>query len=123
MPMIYQNVEVQSNARPKQIFHTLDGRLVQGVTLAANQGVLEVGQVIGLADADGKGMKFNKDASDGSEKAVGILLEHCDTDKGEVYATMALKGVFRKSQLVGLTDEAIAALNARVIDALDMVII
>lgn len=123
MPMIYRNVEVRENARPKQIFHTLDGRFVQGVTLAANQGILEVGQVIGLADADGKGLKYDKNATNGAQKPVGILLEHCETDKGEVYATMAVTGIFRKSQLVGLDDDAIAALGARVIDALDMVII
>lgn len=73
--------------------------LLKGITLAAGQGILMRGCVIGVITADGKGKLAAKASADGSEKAKFILADDVDTT-ADVVAQVYESGEFNRKALV-----------------------
>jgi hypothetical protein len=74
--------------------------LTSGVTLAAGQGILKRGSVIGIVTAGGKGKLVDSTASDGSQNPKYILPESTDTTGGDVFTACYKTGVFNRHALV-----------------------
>ncbi len=75
--------------------------LTKGVELAANQGVLKRGSVIGIVTTTGFGKLCDKSADDGSQVANCVLIH--DVDTGDANAVMAVcyqSGLFTRGALV-----------------------
>ncbi|MNC76874.1 hypothetical protein D3C75_1286930 [compost metagenome] len=70
--------------------------------MAAGQGVLVKGTVIGKVTATGKFKAYSNAASDGTETAVCILDNDQDTTGGDVGASAWIAGIFDSSKLTGL---------------------
>lgn len=73
--------------------------LVSGITLAAGQGILKRGTVVGIESTNKKGKVVDNTSTDGSEKPVGILTDDVDTDS-EVTTTMYISGLFNRDALI-----------------------
>lgn len=73
--------------------------LTKGVKLAAGQGVLLRGSVIGIVTADGTGKLCDKSAADGSEVAKYVLVNDTDTSTS-VMAVCYQSGLFHRNALV-----------------------
>lgn len=74
--------------------------LTASVTLAAGQGVLKRGSVIGIVAADGKGKLVNKASVDGSQVAKYILPTEVDTTGGDVKVACYKTGLFNRDALI-----------------------
>jgi hypothetical protein len=68
--------------------------MTSSVTLAAGQGVLKVGAVLGKVTADSKYKLVNATATDGSEVASVVLAEEVDTTGGDQKAVVYTSGLF-----------------------------
>lgn len=81
--------------------------LTGGVTIAAGQGILRRGTVLGIVTASGKAVAVDKAAADGSNVPYGILTDDVDATT-ETNATVYISGVFNKNALFfgGDTDTA-----------------
>ncbi|MFU1797370.1 head decoration protein [Paenibacillus azoreducens] len=73
--------------------------LTTSVTLAAGQGTLKKGAVIGKVKADGKFKLVDKAATDGSEVASLVLAEEVDTTGADIAAVAYKRGIFRSEAL------------------------
>jgi hypothetical protein len=81
--------------------------LLKGVTLAAGQGVLKRGSVIGIVTANEQGKLCESSATDGSEVAKFILTDEVDTTSEAVVAQCFKTGIFNRNALIfGGTDTA-----------------
>lgn len=82
--------------------------MVKSVKLAAGQGVLKRGTVLGIITASGQAVKVDSSKSDGSEKADCILTDTVDTTGEEPIVTTAYSsGLFnRKALIFGGSDTA-----------------
>ncbi|MCD6177382.1 MAG: head decoration protein [Candidatus Cloacimonetes bacterium] len=61
----------------------------------------KAGTVVGIVTASGKAVPYNDSNTDGSEVAVGILLENVDLNNGDQPAAIIIHGFVDKSKLVG----------------------
>lgn len=78
--------------------------LQEVLTIAAGQGVLKRGSVLGIVTADGKAKLVDSTVSDGSEVAKYILTEETDTTT-DINAPAFMAGMFNQEYLVfGGTD-------------------
>lgn len=83
--------------------------MTTSVTLAAGQGVLKVGSVIGKVTADGKYKLVDKSATDGSEVASMVLAEEVDTSGGDVVAVAYTSGLFNYDSLIVADGDSVEA--------------
>lgn len=67
----------------------------EAITLAANNGVILAGTVLGKVTATGKHVPYDNDATSGAQTAVAILLADADTTGGDVRAT----GIVRQAEV------------------------
>lgn len=109
---------------PELLFST--ARFTQkGVTLAAGQGIVEIGQVLAQRTTDKKWVKYDNGGSDGAGVARGFLRRSIDTgadeDAPEYQGNIVISGILKNALVKGLDSAAIADLNARVDDAWDTV--
>jgi hypothetical protein len=80
---------------------------IKSVTVAAGQGVLKRGTVVGIVTATGKAVIVNSANADGSQTADSILTDDVDTTAGDVVTTAYAAGTFnRKALIFGGTDTA-----------------
>jgi hypothetical protein len=95
----------------------------KGVTLAAGQGVVDIGQVLAQRTTDKKWVKYNNSGSDGAGVARGIMRRGTDTGTDpngrEYQANIVIAGILKLPLVKGLDSAAIADLNGRSDDALD----
>jgi len=70
--------------------------------------VAKAGTVVGIVTSSGKAVPYNNSNTDGSEVAVGILLENIDLNNGDQPAAIVIHGFVDKSKLIGY-DEACEA--------------
>ena len=72
-----------------------------GVAIVSGQGAaLDIGTILGKITASGKYTKYSPTATDGSEKAVGILAEYIDaTGSVDKNALAYCRGIFVEAQL------------------------
>lgn len=68
--------------------------LTTSITIAAGEGKLDVGALIGVVTTSGKGKLVNKSATDGSEVAKYILAEPIDAINADVEAVVYKAGIF-----------------------------
>ena len=61
----------------------------------------KAGTVVGIVTSSGKAVPYNDSNSDGSEVAVGILLENVDLNNGDQPAAIVIHGFVDKSKLIG----------------------
>ncbi len=78
--------------------------MVKGISLKAGQGILKAGSVLGLTTTDNLGILLDKNATDGSQNPVGILIEDVDTgtesDTDSILSQMFIRGVFNQEALL-----------------------
>lgn len=87
---------------------------LEGVTLAAGNGVLASGTVLGRITASEKYAPYNDLNADGTETAVCILRAMVDTTGADDKSGEGVfSGVLKNDQLVGLDAAAIADLGGR----------
>lgn len=72
----------------------------KGVTLAAGQGVLLRGTVLGIVSASGEAVPVDSSKSDGSERPDCILAEEVDTTTGPTTTVAYSAGGFIRASLV-----------------------
>ncbi|MNW44745.1 hypothetical protein D3C74_219860 [compost metagenome] len=93
----------------------LQARLPGGILLKKGQGVLKKGTVIGKISAAGadkdKAVAYKASASDGSEVALCILDNDCDTTLSDIGASAWIAGIFTESKLTGIDAAAKTALK------------
>jgi hypothetical protein len=82
--------------------------MTTSVTLAAGQGVLKAGAVIGKVTADGKYKLVDKAAADGSQVASMVLAEEVDTTGGDVIAVAYTSGLFNYDALYVAAGDTVA---------------
>lgn len=101
-----------------------------GVTIAAGQGILPAGCVLGqfssgtnsvtgLPNAKKWGV-YNNSGSHGEQTARAILRKACDTTYGDRIADVLTMGQLKNSKLSGVDSAAIADFGARVDTVLDL---
>jgi hypothetical protein len=84
--------------------------LTSSVTLAAGQGVLRKGAVLGKVTADGKYKLVDKAATDGSEKASVVLAtETVDTTGGDQEVVVYTQGIFNYDALYVAAGDTVKA--------------
>ncbi len=81
----------------------------RGVTLAANQGVVLAGTLVGKRTADKKYYIYDNSTLDGRDTAVGIVRTDTDTTGSDRFANILTRGIVVYSKLSrvdspGLTD-------------------
>ncbi len=78
--------------------------MVKGISLKTGQGILKAGSVLGLTTTDNLGILLDKNATDGSQNPVGILIEDIDTgtesDADSILSQMFIRGVFNQEALL-----------------------
>lgn len=78
--------------------------MVKGISLKAGQGILKAGSVLGLTTTDNLGILLDKNATDGSQNPVAILIEDVDTgtesDTDSILSQMFIRGVFNQEALL-----------------------
>lgn len=113
-------------ADPELLYST--ARFTQkGVTLAAGQGVVDIGQVLAQRTTDKKWVRYNDAGADGADVARGIMRRGVDTGtdpEGMTFqANVVISGILKLPLIKGLDGAggaaAVADLNARTDDALD----
>lgn len=89
------------------------------ITIAANAGLIEKGQVLARLTTGGKYVKFDHTASStGAEVAVGIAPHEYPASTADQPGLCQYEGDFIKSDLVGLNAQAITSFGARGSDVL-----
>jgi len=82
--------------------------LTTSVTVAAGQGVLKAGAVLGKVTADGTYKLVDKAATDGSQVASVVLAEEVDTTGGAVPAVAYTSGLFTYDALYVAAGDTVA---------------
>lgn len=82
--------------------------LTTSITLAAGQGILKKGAVIGKVKSDNKYKLVDKAATDGSEVALLVLAEEADTSGTDIKAVAFKRGIFRSDALYVAKGDTIA---------------
>lgn len=84
--------------------------MVKGVSLAASQGVLKRGTLLGIVTATGYATPCKAAATDGSQTPKYILAEDTDTGTGSAVTAEAYQsGVFNRSALILANGEVISS--------------
>lgn len=99
MIMAYVSTEFGSVENRTFFAGTEIAALTSSVVLAAGQGILRKGAVLGKVEADGKYKLVDKKASDGSQIASVVLAEDVDTSAGEQMAVVFTQGIFNYDAL------------------------
>jgi len=111
-PYYNAGVDRQDHA---QILADLDGLRTEGIIVKTTGAVVPMGTVMGRITSGGKYIAYLTGASDGSEVAVGVLLDEVDTAGGDVACRLAVGGTFYSAKVVGMDAGAIADLNSKVV--------
>ncbi len=74
--------------------------LTTGVTVAAGQGLIKRGTVIGKITASGKGKKTDKANSDGSQVARFVVAQDVDATSADAMAVCYKSGLFNRDALI-----------------------
>lgn len=95
----------------------------KGVTLAAGQGVLDIGTVLAQRTTDKKWVAYDNGGADGAGTARGFLRRGVDTGTDpaghEYQGNIVISGILKLPLIKGLDAAAIADLNARTDDVFD----
>lgn len=121
----YQKIPVPGFTSPTadytdpEILYSTVGFTQKGVTIAAGQGVLQAGTVLGMKTADKKYYAYSNANSNGTETAHGVLRRAVDTGlvagaAGDQQGNMVIAGILKNSMVVGADAAAITDLGATI---------
>jgi hypothetical protein len=90
------NIDMEfGSVQPRTIFAGTEiPALTTSITIASGEGKLDVGALIGVVEADGKGKLVDKEATDGSKVAKYVLAEPVDATSADVVALVWKTGIF-----------------------------
>lgn len=91
--------------------HGLDA--LRSITIVSGSSVLAGGTILGRISTTRKLAAYANGNSDGTETAVGILLNRADPREGDVLASMMVHGVVRSGSLTGYDSNAKTDLAGR----------
>lgn len=117
--MAYEKIPVPGFTSPNDTFvdqellYSYAGFTQKGVTIAAGQGILPIGTVLGRKTSDKKYYVYNNGASNGVEVARGVLRRPVDTSKGDQLANIVIQGILKNNLVSGADSAALVDLNAR----------
>ena len=98
----------------------------KGATLAAGQGIVQLGTVMSQRTSDKLWVKYNNAGSGGAEVARGVLRRAIDTGAdtaGRRYqGNIVISGILKLDRVVGSDSAALTDLNARTDSVLNMFI-
>jgi hypothetical protein len=107
----------------QELLSSMSGYTQRGITLAAGQGILPLGTVMGRVTATKLWQPYDSTASDGTETPRGVLRNKVDTGTDATAATIqaniVIAGILKNSLLSGADTTAVLSLNARQDDVLD----
>jgi len=83
--------------------------LTTSIVIASGEGELNVGAVIGVMTADGKGKLVDGTATDGSEVAKYVLAEPIDATDADVEAVVYKTGIFNFDALYVASGDTVDA--------------
>lgn len=122
----YQQLPVPGHVSPthtftdQELLYSATGRFTQiGVTIAAGQGILPIGTVLGRKTSDKKYYVYNNSASDGTQVASGVLRRAVDTTGADQLGNIVISGILRNSLVSGADSSALTDLGATVDTVLD----
>lgn len=101
----YEPIEIRAILRGDDV--------ILPVTLAPNAAEIPIGTVLGMVTATSLYVPYDKDATDGSQKARLILSETVPASNVPQNAAALAAAIFYKDRLVGLDDQAVSDLGAR----------
>lgn len=116
----YQKLPVPSFTNPTadytdpEILYSTVGYTQKGVTIAAGQGVLAAGTVLGQKTSDKKYYAYSNAASNGIETARGVLRRGVDTTGADQLGNIVIRGILKSSLVVGSDSAALTDLGATV---------
>lgn len=116
----YQKLPVPSFTNPTadytdpEILYSTVGYTQKGVTIAAGQGVLAAGTVLGQKTSDKKYYAYSNAASNGIETARGVLRRAVDTTGADQLGNIVIRGILKSSLVVGSDSAALTDLGATV---------
>lgn len=101
-----------------EILYSYAGFTQKGVTLAAGQGILPAGTVLGRKTSDKKYYVYNNAGSGGVEVARGVLRRGVDTGASgatvDQLANIVIAGILKNSAVSGADSSALTDLGATV---------
>ncbi len=99
-----------------EILYSTVGFTQKGVTLAAGQGVLPAGTVLGQKTSDKKYYVYNNASGNGTGVARGVLRRGVDTgtttDAGDQLGNIVIAGILKLSAISGADASALTDLGA-----------
>lgn len=107
------NNKLVDSATPELPFYVNDHGLdsLFSVTIVSGSAALVGGTVLGKITASGKYDAYDNGDSDGTQTAVGILLNRADPTDGDVLGSMMVHGVVRSGSLTGIDSAAVTDLR------------
>lgn len=123
MTAAYERIPVPGFVSPTatavdpELLYSYAGFTQKGVTLAAGQGILPAGTVIGRKTSDKKYYVYNNAGSGGVETARGVLRRAVDTGtagSGDQLGNIVIAGILKLSMVSGADSAAITDLGANV---------
>lgn len=118
MPAAYERIPVPGFVSPTatatdpEILYSYAGFTQKGVTIAAGQGILPAGTVLGRKTSDKKYYVYDNGGSGGVEKAVGVLRRAVDTASGDQLGNIVIQGILKLSMVSGADSAALTDLGA-----------
>ncbi len=118
MATAYQKIPVPGFTSPTstytdpEILYSTVGFTQKGVTIAAGQGILPAGTVLGQKTSDKKYYVYNNGASDGTQTARGVLRRAVDTTGADQLGNIVIAGILKLSTVSGADSAALTDLGA-----------
>lgn len=120
----YQKIPVPGFVNPTgdyidpEILYSTAAFTQKGVTIAAGQGVLREGTLLGQKTSDKKYYAYNNANADGTQTARGVLRRAVDTGAsaaaGDQVSNIVIQGIVKYGALVGLDSAALTDLGMTV---------
>ncbi len=119
----YQKLPVPGYVNPSsdyvdpEILYSTAAFTQKGVTIAAGQGVLAAGTVLGQKTADKKYYAYNNANSDGTQTARGVLRRGVDTGltpgaANDQVSNIVIQGILKLNMVQGVDSAALTDLGA-----------
>ena len=95
-----------------EILYSTAGHTQKGVTIAAGQGILPAGTVLGRKTSDKKYYVYSNAAGDGRETARGVLRRGVDTTGRDQLSNIVIAGILKLDHVSGADAAALTELGA-----------
>lgn len=102
----------QTSSQDLELLYSTAGFTQKGCTIAAGQGILPIGCVLGRKTSDKKYYVYNNSASDGTQVARGVLRRAVNTAAGDQLANIVIQGILKNDLVSGADSGALTDLGA-----------